>query len=217
MQAKKKKREILFSLLGLIASCRNQSVILMKGCCQPVGLEAQHPREDPGGSLAAPSCCARPELSGWEPGPRPAQLGIAARSLELRKHRGSQTAGGSKFRLLGKTNASWEQDASPGQIGRAPIARGQQLAWCRGCGKALGARLQGSGGGCGGLGVLRGEGGCWVWPPSSSQKHTDLPVPAVCISELCFPHQDAGRGAGGSVRCTAQRLAAKFTQGSGWS
>lgn len=47
------------------------------------------------------SACGCPERSGWEPGPWPAQLGIAARLFELHKHLRSQNAGGSKFRLLG--------------------------------------------------------------------------------------------------------------------
>lgn len=55
----------------------------------------------------------------------------------LCKHRGSQTAGGEEFRLLGKMSASWEQDVSPGQIGSALVAWDRQVSWCWGCGKAL--------------------------------------------------------------------------------
>lgn len=54
---------------GLTAHGRNPNVSLMEVCCQPVGLEAQHPE-------GFGSCCACPEQSGWEPGPHPAQLGI---------------------------------------------------------------------------------------------------------------------------------------------
>lgn len=90
----------------------------------------------------------------------------------LRKHRGSQTAGGEEFRLLGKMSAWWEQDVSPGQIGSALAAWDRQVSWCWGCGKAL----------INEAGVLWRRMG-WEWrvlmQPQPWQEHGDLWVPMV--------------------------------------